>query len=150
PKAPRHQYPKGKTGTRYRIKRYYCPNCRRLVEQKPSDVLPGHQLGIRLMSWVVYLREELRLSVNLVQRYLEKAGLAVSQGEIEGICTEMADYLRPCYEGYRRELGEGKAANMDETGMRIEGENRWLWAGVREDPETVVFHHDEHRSGAAL
>lgn len=136
--------------TKYRIKRYYCSNCKRLVERKPSDVLPGHQLGIRLMSWVVYLREELRLSVNLVQRYLEKAGLAVSQGEIEGICTEMADYLRPCYEGYRRELGEGKAANMDETGMRIEGENRWLWAGVREDPETVVFHHDEHRSGAAL
>lgn len=136
--------------TKYRIKRYYCSNCRRLVERKPTEVLPGHRLGIRLMSWVVYLREELRLPVNLVQRYLEKAGLAVSQGEIEGICTEVADYLCPLYEGYRRELGEGEAANMDETGMRIAGENHWLWAGVRRDPETevVVFHHDEHRSSA--
>jgi len=134
--------------TKYRIKRYWCPRCKRLVERKPSDVLPGHQLGIRLMSWVVYLREELRLPVNLVQRYLEKAGLAVSQGEIEGICTEVADYFRPLYEDYLQELQKGKATNMDETGMRIAGENRWLWAGVRKDSETVVFHHDEHRSSA--
>lgn len=132
--------------TKYRIKRYYCPNCRRLVERKPIEVLPGHQLGIRLMSWVVYLREELRLPVNLVQRYLERAGLEVSSGEIEGICTEVAEHLRPHYEDYCRELEEGEAVNMDETGMRIDGENQWLWAGVREDSETVVFHHDEHRS----
>lgn len=61
--------------TKYRIKRYYCPSCKRLVERKPTEVLPGHQLGIRTMSWVAYLREELRLPVNLVQRYLEKGGL---------------------------------------------------------------------------
>jgi len=35
----------------------------------------------------------------------------------KGICAEVAG-------GYRRELREGKAANTDETGMRIEGENQ--------------------------
>jgi len=136
--------------TRYRIKRYWCPSCRKLVERKPKGVLPGHQLGIRVMSEVVYLREELRLPVNLIQRYLERAGIKVSSGEIESICTEVAEHLRPCYEGYRQGLGEGEATNLDETGMRIEGENHWLWAGVRRDPgrETVVFHHDERRSSA--
>ncbi len=140
------------TRTRYRIKRYWCPHCRKLVERKPSDVLPGPQLGIRAMSYVVYLREELRLPVNLVQRYLERAGLKVSSGEIEGICTAVAEHLRPIYEGYLRELQEGEAANLDETGMRIEGENHWLWAGATKDPEqeqeTVLFHHDERRSSA--
>jgi transposase len=69
--------------TKYRIKRYYCPNCKRLVERKPTDVLGGHQLGLHTMSYVVYLREELRLPVNLVQRALSRAGLKVSSGEIE-------------------------------------------------------------------
>lgn len=140
--------------TRYRIERYWCSHCKRLVERKPTDVLPGHQLGIRTMSEVAYLREELRLPVNLVQRYLERAGLLVSQGEIEGICTEVAAYLHPLYEGYLQELQEGEAANMDETGMRIEGENHWLWAGATKDPEqeqeTVLFHHDERRSSAVV
>ena len=136
--------------TKYRIKRYWCPHCKRLVERKPTDVLLGHQLGIHMMSEVVYLREELRLPVNLVQRYLERAGLRVSLGEIEWICTEVAEHLRPLYEGYRQQLREGEAANMDETGMRIEGENQWLWAGERKDSETVVFHHDEHRSSAVV
>lgn len=74
----------------------------------------------------------------------------MSQGEIEGICTEVAAYLRPLYESYLQELQEGEAANMDETGMRIDGENQWLWAGATKDPEreTVLFHHDERRSSA--
>ena len=59
-------------------------------------MLPGHQLGIRTMSAVAYLREELRLPVNLVQRYLGRAGLLVSSGEIELICTEVAEHLPPC------------------------------------------------------
>lgn len=65
-------------------------------------MLPGHQLGIRTMSAVAYLREELRLPVNLVQRYLGRTGLLVSSGEIEWICTEVAEHLPPC-----RGLGDG-------------------------------------------
>jgi transposase len=69
--------------TRYRIHRYWCPRKGKLVERKPTDVLPGHQLGIQAMSYVVYLREELRLPVKGVQAHLAKAGLHVTQGEIE-------------------------------------------------------------------
>jgi transposase len=106
------------------------------------------------MSDVVYLREELRLPVNLVQRYLERAKLLVSSGEIEWICTEVAEHFRPIYEGYVETLQGGEIANMDETGMRIDGENRWLLAGVAKEREpeieAVVFHHDEHRSSAVV
>lgn len=136
--------------TKYRIKRYYCSTCERLVEQKPDTVLPGHQFGIRLMSYVVYLREEMRLPVNMVQRYLEKVGLSVSQGEIEQMCSVAAKHSLPLYEEYRDDLRNSKVVNMDETGMRVNGENNWLWTGVAKDPDTVVFKNDEHRSSAVV
>ena len=136
--------------TRYRIQRYLCPGCGKLVEAKPTDVLPGHRLGIRLMAHVVWLREELRLPVNLIQRYLEGAGLSVSQGEIERITTEVAAGLGPLYRSYREALRCGEAVNIDETGMRVGGENRWLWGGVSKKPATVVFQIDRRRSSQVV
>jgi len=129
--------------TWYRIQRYLCPRCRKLVERKPTDVLAGHRLGIRLMACAVWLLEELRLPVNLVQRYLERAGIWVSQGEIERITSRVAEELGLLYRSYRQALGE--AVNLDETRMRVEGENRWLWGGVTKRPATVVFQVDRRR-----
>ncbi len=136
--------------TRYRIQRYFCPRCGKLVERKPLDVLPGHRLGIRLMAWVVWLREEPRLPVNLIQRYLERAGVWVGQGEIERITSRVAEELGPLYRGYREALRCGEAVNIDETGMRVEGENRWLWGGVTKGPATVVFQVDRRRSSQVV
>lgn len=136
--------------TRYRIQRHFCPRCHKLVEAKPIDVLPGHRLGIRLMAYVVWLREELRLPVNLIQRYLNRAGLKLSQGEIEHITREMAERLSPLYLGYREALRGGEAVNIDETGMRVGGKNEWLWVGVRRDPATAVFQVEGSRSSRVL
>ncbi|MCI2425214.1 transposase [Candidatus Acetothermia bacterium] len=103
------------------------------------------------MSYVVYLREELRLPVNLVQTHLAKAGLHVTRGEIEHILREVAEYLRPTYEEYVNTLQRASAVHLDEkTGRRMEGENDWLWGGVAKDPDTVVFKVDERRCGAVV
>ena len=136
--------------TRYRIRRYFCPRCGKLVERKPFDVLPGHRLGIRLMAWVVYLREELRLPVNLIQRHLERAGVRVSQGEIEHITSRVAEELGSLYRSYREALRCGEAVNIDETGMRVEGRNWWLWGGVSKRPATVMFQVDRRRSSQVV
>lgn len=136
--------------TRYRIQRYFCPQCRKLVEATPTDVLPGHRLGIGLMAQVVWLREELRLSVNLIQTYLERAGVSVSQGEIERITSEVAQELGPLYRSYREALRGGEAVNLDETGLRVEGENSWLWVGVRKSPATAAFQIHRRRNSQVV
>ena len=89
------------------------------------------------MTWVVYLREELRLPVNLIQKDLERAGLSVNQGGIERGTAEVAAGLRPLYRGYREALRCGEAVNIDENEMQAEGENRWLWGEVTEKLATV-------------
>lgn len=129
---------------RYRIVRYRCQKCRRWVEHKPDDVLPGHHLSVRAMTAVVYLREGLRLPVNRVQQYLADAGLELSGGTIEQVCTEVAQHLRPHYEAIREAARSQAGVGLDETGLRVNGENHWLW--VLSTPQEAVYHPDERRS----
>ncbi|KXB08433.1 hypothetical protein AKJ55_00990 [candidate division MSBL1 archaeon SCGC-AAA382M17] len=52
--------------TRIEIPRSYCSRCDKMVEPEAEGILPKRQLGNKLRSYVVYLREELRLPVNMV------------------------------------------------------------------------------------
>lgn len=46
---------------RYRIARYHCPQCHKLVERKPQDVLADHHLSLSIMTkrwksyWISFL-----------------------------------------------------------------------------------------------
>jgi transposase len=126
------------------IPRSYCPNCDCMVEPRPDGILPKRQLGNKLRSYIVYLREELRLPVNMVQKHLDDFGVKVSEGTVENICSEAAEILKPHYQAMKEELGESKATNNDETGKRIEGETCWEWVFAKHD--TAVFHSDRRRS----
>lgn len=126
------------------IPRSYCPNCDCMVEPRPDGILPKRRLGNKLRCYIVYLREELRLPVNMVGKHLADMGIGISEGTVENVCSEMAEFLGPHYEALKEELRESKATNNDETGKRIEGETCWEWVFAK--PDTAVFHSDERRS----
>jgi len=130
--------------TRYRIARYRCAGCRRLVERKPAEVLPGHHLSLRAMATIVYLREELRLPVNRVQQYLADAGLRVSSGTIERVCSQVAQRLGSHYETLRAQARQRTGVGLDETGLRVKGANHWMWGMAT--AEEVIYHADRRRS----
>jgi len=111
----------------------------------PVDVLPDHRLGIRAMCYITYLRE-LRMPVEVIQTHLSHFGLTLSTATIENVCSEVASCLRPEYDLIKKSLRESKAVNMDETGMRVCGENEWLWTFT--DPESTLFLIDKRRSSA--
>ncbi len=114
------------------------------MEEKPKDVLPHHRLGIKVMSYILYLRESLRLPVNKIKEHLEVFGFKLSEATIENVTTEAAEGLEPTYQEYLTGLKEATSVNIDETGSRIKGKNHWLWAIAK--PETTIFHHDKRRS----
>ena len=130
--------------TKLKIPRSYCSRCDKIVEPTVRDVMPKRQLGNKLRSYVVYLREELRLPVNMVQKHLGDFGIKVSEGTVENVCSEAAEILGPHYQALKEELRESKATNNDETGKRIEGKTCWEWVFAK--PDTVIFHSDERRS----
>jgi len=45
---------------------------------------------------------------------------------------------------------QSETVNMDETGMRVNGENNWLWTGAAKNLDTVAFKNDEHGQGKQL
>lgn len=134
--------------TEYGIPRSYCPNCDKIVEPSPPNVLPNRRLGIRAMCYITYLREELRLPINMVQKHLENLGIGVSEATVENICTDVAESLEPYYQSLKEELRESKATNNDETGKRIDGGNWWQWVFVNRD--AAVFHTDRRRSSGVM
>ncbi|KXB06164.1 hypothetical protein AKJ53_01100 [candidate division MSBL1 archaeon SCGC-AAA382F02] len=130
--------------TRIEIPRSYCSRCDQMVEPEAEGILPKRQLGNKLRSYVVYLREELRLPVNMVQKHMENLGMKISEGTVENICSEVAEILEPHYEQLKKELREAKGTNNDETGKRIEGKTCWEWVFAK--PDAVVLHSDKRRS----
>ena len=133
---------------RYEINRYYCSSCDRLVEEKPDDVLPGGQLGIKLRSYILYLREELRLPDNKVRKHLDTIGISLSEATVENVTSQGADALEDTYQDYRQKIRKSPATYVDETGMRVDGVNSWLWTGST--PKETFFHVSESRGSKVV
>lgn len=133
---------------RYDINRYYCSDCKELVEEKPEDVLPGQQLGVRLRSYIAYLREELRLPDNKVKKHLDTVGISLSEATIENVTSQGAEALEDTYQGYKEEIRESPGAYVDETGMRVDGVNGWLWTGAT--PKETFFHPSDSRGSKVV
>jgi len=130
------------------INRYYCSECEETVEEKPQDVLPGQRLGIKLRSYILYLREELRLPDNKVRKHLDTIGISLSEATIENVTSQGADALEDTYREYKEEIRKSSAAYVDETGLRVDGVNSWLWTGSTS--EESFFHVSKSRGSKVV
>lgn len=133
---------------KYHINRYYCSECGQLVEEKPNDVLGGQRLGIKLRSYILYLREELRLPDNKVKDHLDTVGISLSESTIENVTSQGAAALEDTYQDYKEEIRKSPTAYVDETGMRVDGVNSWLWTGST--PKETFFHISESRGSKVV
>ena len=66
-------------------------------------------------------------------------GMHVSEGTIQNELTRFANYMGPEYERIKKEVCELAAVNVDETGWRVNGKNRWLWDFITEKHELLVI-----------
>ncbi|MFB6291629.1 MAG: IS66 family transposase [Candidatus Bipolaricaulia bacterium] len=133
---------------KYEINRYYCSDCEELVEEKSEDVSPGGRLGNKLRSYILYLREELRLPDNIVKKHLDTVGISLSEATVENVTSQGADALEDTYQGYKEEIRESPGAYVDETGLRVDGVNGWLWTGAT--PKETFFHPSESRGSKVV
>ena len=117
--------------TAYTVERRYCRSCRKLVEAQVPGVLPGAQLGLRVMHVVVQLRVESRLPIEQIPPVLETLyGLKVSEGEVHSVLAQMAEAYTPVFEGFREEMRAAPAKCMDESPWYVDGEQVYLWVAA--------------------
>lgn len=113
-----------------------CPNraCRARVVPAPASaaelgVAGGRQrLGVGLVSLIAALRAELRLPVGLIQWYLGAVhGLELSAGAIVGALHRVAAAGAASLDRIRAAIRASPVVCADETGLREDGTNGYLW-----------------------
>ena len=114
-----------------------CPTrgCRARVTPPPADaaelgVARGRQrLGVGLVSLIAALRAELRLPVGLIQWYLGAVHrLELSVGAIVGALQRVAARGAGAVDRIRAAIRAGPVVHADETGLREDGTNGYLWS----------------------
>lgn len=112
-----------------------CPGCRARVVPPAADaaalgVAGGRQrLGVGLVSRIATLRAELRLPIALIQWYLGAVhGLELSVGAIVGVLQRVAVQGAEAVERIRERVRASPVVCADETGLRQDGANGYLWS----------------------
>ena len=108
-----------------------CPRCRRRCvppAQLAGVALGQQRLGISLISLIVMLREEARLPVRIIQRYLDTVhGLHLSVGAIVDATQRVARQAQGMLAGIVESIRSSPVVHADETGWREDGHNGYVW-----------------------
>jgi len=114
--------------TEHTIHRDWCPRCKRSVEPRVPDALPGGQIGNRvvvLSSWLHYgLGNTLSQIVEVFNQHLH---FKVTPGGLMQQWYRLQAILFPWYEQIQQQALDSAVLHGDETGWRIDGKGHWLW-----------------------
>ena len=114
--------------TEHTIHRDWCPHCRKAVEPRVPDALPGSQIGNRtlvLSSWLHYgLGNTLSQIVAVFNHHLQ---FKVTPGGLTQHGYRLQEILFPWYEQLQTEALGSAVLHADETGWRVNGKGHWLW-----------------------
>jgi len=131
--------------TKHIIHRYYCKNCKKIVEPKFYDALPNARFGLRLMLLVLILKLDCRIPSNKVTSILSSVfGIKISDGEVYNILRQLSEALGDYYFELKKRIKEALVKNIDETSWRINGKNNWLWLFINN--EIALYIVDRKRS----
>lgn len=108
-----------------------CPGCgRRCVPPPELDgvVVGQSRLGVGLVSLIATLREEARLPFAVIQTLLQTVyGLTLSVGGLVGAVQTVATQAAAVVEQIQTAIRASPVVHADETGLRENGQNGYVW-----------------------
>ncbi len=135
--------------TEHTVHRDYCPQCRKSVEPKVPDALPGRVFGHRIMvlsAWLHYvLGNTLSQILEVFNHHLQ---MQITPGGLLALWFRLQEVLYPWYEEIQREALKSAVLHADETGWRVKGRTRWLWCFSSTD--LTYYMINRCRGGPAL
>ncbi len=130
--------------TRYIIKHAYCKHCGKIVYPEVPEVIDNRHFGLHFLLYITYLRYVMNLPENKIATLLNDIYDArVSEGTIVAYLKRAAEIFGSEYELIKRQMKELNC-QYDDTGQRVNGENRWLWVFISN--EVVLYHTSRSRS----
>jgi transposase len=117
--------------TEHTIHRDWCPKCKKQVEPKVADALPGSMLGHRTLAFTAWLHFGLGTTTSqIIEVFNGHLQMKLSEGGLAGMWHRLADILTPWYEQIRSACLAAPVLHGDETGWRVQGQTWWLWCAT--------------------
>ena len=114
--------------TRFTKRQYDCQECGSCVEGRGKEELPNSYIGPRAKALAVYLKYHIKVSDRDIQKLFKSLlGLVIVPSSIPGFRNQLTRYCKPLYETLLKRMKASKCLNIDETGWKNNGKNRWLW-----------------------
>jgi len=118
-----------------------CPGCGHVTREAIPAAIRAHAFGARLAAVLSYLSGSQYVS----QRGLEDVcqvvfGVPLSLGSVTALQEQMSQALQPAHQEIAAEVRQAPAKNVDETGWKQAGDQRWLWAAVTATAALFVVH----------
>ena len=126
-----------------------CANCgQRTAAEPPAWFAPHATFGPRVDALLAYLHETHHVSYErLVELCRDVLGLRLSEGAIANALGRVATRAGPTVARIREQVRASPVINSDETGARVDGDNRYHW--VFQTP-TASYHLVAQTKGAAV
>lgn len=114
--------------TRFVKHQYACGECLSYVEGRGKEELPNSYIGPRAKSLAVFLKYHIKVSDRDIQRLFGSLlGLTIVPSSIPGFRNQLTRYCKPLYEELLKRMKHSKVLHVDETGWKMNDQNRWLW-----------------------
>ncbi len=113
----------------YKIGHYECENCGEEVVASHPDCPEEGRFGKNVLIQATLLKYEERIPYRKVSDLFEwQYDLEVSPASVLDFVRRTSDWLRPEYERIREDIQNSDILHVDETGMKVNGEQHWIWA----------------------
>jgi len=118
----------------YKIGHYFCDDCGEKVIANHPDCPDEGRFGNRTCTQTTLLKFEDRLTHRKVKNTLKRDhGLDVSTATVLDLTRRTADKLRPEYKEIQEDIINSDVLYTDETGMKVDGKQYWIWGFRNED-----------------
>lgn len=126
--------------TKYAVALYRC-SCGAEIDAG-EDMQKGFY-GPNITALIGYLKKEGLSHESISTTLREVYGLPISHVGVYGKFTSLTESMRPERERIRRKINMSSYANMDETGLRKDGRNGYVWNAST--PDSCLFEYDKSR-----
>jgi transposase len=120
------------------VNHYKCPGCKKHIVAQNNA--PKGRFGNNVLAHVTLLKYDdrlpLRKVVSSVQRHY---GLPITNVSVLNITERVTNALRQPYCTLIKRIRKSRLVYADETKMRVDGKNNWLWTFVTENETVFVI-----------
>lgn len=119
---------------------YRCTKCHAYESAAHPDCPPDGVFGKNALTQTTLMKFNQRLPFEKVAEQMEQQfGLSMTPATALDITRRVSAYLTPEYEGLLGKIRLAKVLYVDETGMKVDGKNCWMWVFVSQNETYYVL-----------